>query len=161
MCDCKNVLVLFWKNLKSNFSTLLSLLTLRFLYILGSSGPRWGTCKNTIVLTLRKCRFYSPTLYNIEPYMICSTTWHRCIRLNGSAVYETQVPQGTSHKRQEKYFGISRFMTTQQMIFQGFPVISSDLPLKIDPKTISSKCQKCEDEFQSQKLRTYIDLKVS
>ena len=35
----KNVSVLFYKNRKSSFSTLLSHLTFRFLYILGCSGP--------------------------------------------------------------------------------------------------------------------------
>jgi hypothetical protein len=41
--DTKNVSVLFCKNLKSSFSTWLTHLSLRFLYILGWSGPQWGT----------------------------------------------------------------------------------------------------------------------
>ena len=40
--ETKNVSVLFYKNLKSSFSTRLTHLTLRFLYILGCSGPRCG-----------------------------------------------------------------------------------------------------------------------
>ena len=40
--ETKNVSGLFCKNIKSSFSTLLSDLTLRFLYILGYSGPRCG-----------------------------------------------------------------------------------------------------------------------
>ena len=40
--EIKNIFVLFFKNLESSFSTLLSHLTLRFLYILGCSGPRCG-----------------------------------------------------------------------------------------------------------------------
>ena len=42
--ETKNVSVLFYKSLKSSFSTWLTYLTLRFLYILGGSGPRWGAC---------------------------------------------------------------------------------------------------------------------
>ena len=44
--ETKNVPVLFYKNLKSNFSTRLTHLTLRFLYILGYSGPRCACCFN-------------------------------------------------------------------------------------------------------------------
>ena len=40
--ETKNVSVLFYKNLKSSFSTWLTHLTLRFLYILGCSGPQCG-----------------------------------------------------------------------------------------------------------------------
>ena len=40
--ETKNVSVLFYKNVKSSFSTWLTHLTLRFLYILGCSGPRWA-----------------------------------------------------------------------------------------------------------------------
>ena len=43
--ETKNVSVLFYKNLKLSFCTWLTDLTLRFLYILGCSGPRcvvWG-----------------------------------------------------------------------------------------------------------------------
>ena len=40
--ETKNVSVLFCKNLKSSFSTWLTHLTLRFLYIIGCSGPRCG-----------------------------------------------------------------------------------------------------------------------
>ena len=41
--ETKNASVLFYKNVKSSFSTWLTHLTLRFLYILGCSGPRCGT----------------------------------------------------------------------------------------------------------------------
>ena len=40
--ETKNVSVLFCKNLKSSFSTLPAHLSLRFLYILGWSGPVFG-----------------------------------------------------------------------------------------------------------------------
>ena len=41
--ETKNVSVLFYKNVKSSFSTWLTHLTLRFLYILGCFGPRCNT----------------------------------------------------------------------------------------------------------------------
>ena len=41
--ETKNVSVLFYKNLKSSFSTWLTHLILRFLYIIGCSGPRCGS----------------------------------------------------------------------------------------------------------------------
>ena len=44
--ETKNVSVLFYKNLKSSFSTWLTHLTLRFLYIIGCSGPRCAASFN-------------------------------------------------------------------------------------------------------------------
>ena len=46
--ETKNVSVLFYKNLKSSFSTWLTHLTLRFLYILGCSGPRCGLTSKSL-----------------------------------------------------------------------------------------------------------------
>jgi hypothetical protein len=40
--ETKNASVLLYKNLKSSFLTRLAHLTLRFLYILGCSGPWWA-----------------------------------------------------------------------------------------------------------------------
>ena len=49
--ETKNVSVLFYKNVKSSFSTWLTHLTLRFLYILGCSGPRWAMPSITTFLS--------------------------------------------------------------------------------------------------------------
>ena len=52
MCDWnQKCFDLFCKNLKSRFSTLLLHLTLRFLYILGCSGPGCGTSERLGMIT--------------------------------------------------------------------------------------------------------------
>ena len=64
--ETKNVSVLFYKNLISSFSTWLTHLNLRFLYILGCTGPWWGNAdrqnepasqQNSVSHLLWKTRF--------------------------------------------------------------------------------------------------------
>jgi hypothetical protein len=50
--ETRNVSVLFYKNIKSSFSTWLTHLTLRFLYFLGCSGPRCAS-------TTKECTLHS------------------------------------------------------------------------------------------------------
>ena len=102
--ETENVSVLFCKNLKSSFSTWLTHLPLRFLYILGWSGP-WCAAPGIPSSAIPDFDHYIGKWIKIQMYVqllkyLCSDFWCDSTQKTSTLLYRSVLPWLSSAHRE-------------------------------------------------------------